>query len=144
MGLNDIMARLKEPKATQPTPTEQGLILSRLQLDRITEALRIAKRSREAELRIVKRTKSERRIKHKWWKGIDVDTHSQPYRAIDSNNEIEQWQKDLATWSNEHMLVNIPFADYMPRKGFYCRTYLEAYNKAQNDTKKISKINDSV
>ena len=61
MGLNDIMARLKGPKASQPTPTEQGLVLSRLQLDRITEALRIAKRSREAELRIAKRTKSERR-----------------------------------------------------------------------------------
>ena len=60
MGLNDVMARLKEPKATQPTSPEQGLILSRLQLDRITEALRIAKRSREAELRTVKRTKSER------------------------------------------------------------------------------------
>lgn len=51
MGLNDVMARLKEPNATQPTPTEQGLVLSRLQLDRILEALRIAKRSREAELR---------------------------------------------------------------------------------------------
>lgn len=61
MALNDVMARLKEPKATQPTLAEQGLVLSRLQLDRITEALRIAKRSREAELRIVKRTKSERR-----------------------------------------------------------------------------------
>ena len=61
MGLNDIMARLKEPKAAQPTPTERGLVLQRLQLDRITEALRIAKRSREAVLRIVKRTKSERR-----------------------------------------------------------------------------------
>ena len=60
MGLNDVMARLKGPKASQPTPTEQGLALSRLQLDRITEALRIAKRSREAELRIVKRTKAER------------------------------------------------------------------------------------
>lgn len=59
MGLNDIMARLKEPKASQPIPIEQGLVLSRLQLDRITEALRIAKRSREAELRIVKRTKAE-------------------------------------------------------------------------------------
>ena len=61
MGLNDVMARLKEPKASQPTPTEQGLVLSRLQLDRITEALRIAKRSREAELKTVKRTKTERR-----------------------------------------------------------------------------------
>lgn len=61
MGLNDVMARLKEPKATQPTVTEQGLVLSRPQLDRITEALRIAKRSREAELKTVKRTKSERR-----------------------------------------------------------------------------------
>ena len=70
------------------------------------------------------------RIKHKWWKGIEVNTHSQPYRALDSNNEIEQWQKDLATWSNKHMLVNIPFADYMPRKGFYCRTYFDASNKA--------------
>ena len=60
MGLNDIMARLKEPNATQPTLAEQGLVLSRLQLDRITEALRIAKRHREAELRIVKRTKAER------------------------------------------------------------------------------------
>ena len=60
MGLNDVMARLKEPNATQPTLAEQGLILSRLQLDRITEALRIAKRSREAELKTVKRTKAER------------------------------------------------------------------------------------
>ena len=60
MALNDVMARLKEPKAAQSAPTEQGLILSRLQLDRITEALRIAKRSREAELRTVKRTKAER------------------------------------------------------------------------------------
>lgn len=70
------------------------------------------------------------RIKHKAWKAIEVNTHSQPYRALDSNNEIQQWQKDLAQWSNKHMLINIPFADYMPRKGFYCRTYLDAYNKA--------------
>lgn len=60
MGLNNVMARLKEPKASKPIPAEQGLVLSRLQLDRITEALRIAKRSREAELRIAKRIKAER------------------------------------------------------------------------------------
>ena len=60
MGLNDVMARLKEPKASQPTAAEQGLVLSRLQLDRITEALRIAKRSREAELKTAKRTKAEK------------------------------------------------------------------------------------
>ena len=54
MGLNDVMARLKEPKAAQPTPTEQGLVLQRFQLDRILEALRISVRVRKDELKALK------------------------------------------------------------------------------------------
>lgn len=76
MGLNDVMARLKEPKATQPTPTEQGLILSRLQLDRITEALRIAKkkqRIRAANSEANQDGKAQGRESHK--KGREPDSN---------------------------------------------------------------------
>lgn len=55
MGLNDVMARLKEPKASQPTPDKpKGVIFERHEYDRLVEALRIAIRSRVERLKVAK------------------------------------------------------------------------------------------
>lgn len=57
MGLNEVMAGLRERKASHPVsqpPKEQGMILSRHERDRITEALRIAVNAKKAKLAIAK------------------------------------------------------------------------------------------
>ena len=55
MGLNDVMARLGEQKASKPTPTEEkGVTFERHEYDRLVEALRIAIRSRIERLAIAK------------------------------------------------------------------------------------------
>lgn len=81
--------------------------------------------------------KSYTRI-HYWWEKAQerrtsklggVYPHAQPYRNPDNpNQEIPQWQKDLARWVNKRMLfMTTDFADYSPRKGEYGRDYLKQY-----------------
>ena len=65
------------------------------------------------------------RQQHNAYEGIQITTHAQPMRSFDRLSKPKQWQADLARWSNHHALINIPFADYMPRKGFRCSRYLE-------------------
>lgn len=76
------------------------------------------------------------RINH-WWErlrafrkdkvGRAVYAYAQPYRDPDDpSRPIPQWQKDMAGWVNKRMIFNIcSFADFEPRKGFKCETYLK-------------------
>ena len=76
------------------------------------------------------------RINH-WWRreqqvrhthhGRHVYAYAQPYRDPDNPHQvIPQWQKDMAGWCNKkaHFVAH-SFEDFMPRKGFRCRQYLE-------------------
>ena len=48
--------------------------------------------------------------------------------AYHKAHEIPQWQKYMANWTNKKMIFEkIDFADFEPRKGFFCKTYLEQY-----------------
>lgn len=61
--------------------------------------------------------------------GNRVYPYAQPYRdPTNHNQEIPQWQKDLASWCNKRMLfLATEFKDYSPRKNFTCDKYLEEY-----------------
>lgn len=56
--------------------------------------------------------------------------HSQPYRdPMRPDHQFPQWQKDLTHWVNNRALFySMDFADFQPRRGFLCRTYLEQYS----------------
>lgn len=60
-------------------------------------------------------------------KGVDFTPYAQPYRdPINPSRQPPQWQKDMAQWVNKHQLFHITsFADFSPRKGFKCATYLD-------------------
>ena len=63
-------------------------------------------------------------------KGYAVYCHAQPYRdPLNPNNNIPQWQKDLASWCNKRMIFySTDFVNYTPRKGFVCKTYFDELN----------------
>lgn len=74
-----------------------------------------------------------------WWKRNqeqrkrhepNIYPYAQPYRNPDNPHEpIPEWQKDMARWVNKRQYFQITdFANYEPRKGFKCKTYL---NKEQ-------------
>lgn len=53
---------------------------------------------------------------------------AQPYRDPYGQNSPPQWQKDMAGWANNKSIFNATgFADFEPRKGFKCGSYLEQY-----------------
>lgn len=56
-----------------------------------------------------------------------VFCNSQPMLDFTNTKQnIPQWQKDMARWSNRRELwKSMDFKDYMPRKGFVCRKYFE-------------------
>lgn len=78
------------------------------------------------------------RINH-WWERMHVlrITHkrniiyaySQPYRDPENiNADIPEWQRDIARWCNKRQIFTImPFAEFSPRKGFYCREYFDKF-----------------
>lgn len=61
--------------------------------------------------------------------GEDVNAtyvHSQPYRDPHHANCIPMWQNDMASWSNKRQLFyRTSFEEFMPRKNFSCKVYLE-------------------
>ena len=70
-----------------------------------------------------------------WWKRNheqrekhlpNIYPYAQPYRNPDNPREpVPQWQKDMASWVNKHQIFQITdFANFEPRKGFFCREYL--------------------
>ncbi len=52
---------------------------------------------------------------------------AQPYRDWSKQQQIiPQWQKDLAHWCNRKWLYKTcEFADFEPRKNFYCKQYFD-------------------
>lgn len=72
-----------------------------------------------------------------WWKRNREtrETHTnyvypyaQPYRDPNKrSHDIPQWQRDMATWVNKHMIFQMTdFDNFSPRKGFVCKEYLNA------------------
>lgn len=73
---------------------------------------------------------------HYWWerlqsyrkmkKGRPIYAYAQPYRDPRKKNTPPMWQKDMARWVNKRMIFcTTDFADFQPRKGFKCATYLK-------------------
>ena len=61
-------------------------------------------------------------------KTIKVNPFAQPYRDFRSNQVVPQWQKDMAFWCNQKVLLkSIDFKDFIPRNGFCCKKYFEVY-----------------
>ena len=61
---------------------------------------------------------------------------AQPYRDFNNPKQIiPEWQKDMARWANKHQVyASCDFMDYMPRKGFKCKSYFDNY-KTENKEK---------
>lgn len=54
---------------------------------------------------------------------------AQPYRDFHNNTPPPKWQQDMARWVNcKKLLRSTSFAEYSPRKGFKCETYLKTNN----------------
>ena len=80
------------------------------------------------------------RVNHWWLRNKEArreklhcsfTAYAQPYLDFTTTRQnIPKWQKDMAQWANKHQYFNsVPFAEFTPRKGFYCREYLKEYNK---------------
>lgn len=79
------------------------------------------------------------RINHFWEKNQELIKHhhksrvypyAQPFRDPDNpGRPVPEWQKDMARWVNKKMIFEkMSFAEYMPRKNFYCSEYLKQFN----------------
>jgi hypothetical protein len=82
-------------------------------------------------------TESFNRVNY-WWKrmreirdahhGNQIYAYAQPYRDPDNPKSYPppQWQKDMAGWVNKkaHFVAH-SFAEFEPRKGFRCKTYID-------------------
>ena len=59
--------------------------------------------------------------------GYNIESHLP--EEID-RTQPPQWQKDMANWVNKKMIFETcEFADFMPRKGFKCKFYIEQFTK---------------
>lgn len=68
---------------------------------------------------------SYKRISY-WRHDKKVLPFAQPYRSLNKNNIVPQWQKDLAHWCNrKEIFSKCSFEEYIPRKGFCCSEYFE-------------------
>jgi hypothetical protein len=57
-------------------------------------------------------------------KELDIMPFAQPYRDFTPKQVIPGWQRDMARWCNDRIILGTcDFKDYQPRKGFYCREY---------------------
>ena len=65
----------------------------------------------------------EQRKKHL----TNIYPYAQPYRNPDNPREpVPEWQKDIARWVNKRQCFQTTdFANFEPRKGFKCETYLK-------------------
>lgn len=76
----------------------------------------------------------ERLIKARKEKGGGyVYPYAQPYLDPDkSHHDIPQWQKDMAQYTNKHMIFYAcDFKDFEPRKGFKCNQYFLEQNSVK-------------
>ena len=55
---------------------------------------------------------------------LGIDAFVQPYRDFENKRIPSQYEKDFARWVNKkECFKSCDFADFSPRKGFYCREY---------------------
>ena len=60
-------------------------------------------------------------------KELKLDAFAQPFRDFTQEQNIPQWQKDMARYTNRKQLYRtMDFKDYKPRKGFICREYFKS------------------
>jgi hypothetical protein len=60
------------------------------------------------------------------YKDLRLLPFAQPFIDFDGKRNPPQWQKDLARWCNRKEIYNsTEFADFSPRKGFFCKKYLQ-------------------
>lgn len=71
------------------------------------------------------------RVKKLWEFGIV--SHVQPYRDYTNKRVPSQRERDFARWANNRIIFkSCDFKDYMPRKGFTCKSY---FNHESNSNK---------
>lgn len=59
------------------------------------------------------------------YKELELLPFAQPYIDFNGRREPPQWQKDMSRWCNRKEIYHTTeFADFQPRKGFFCREYL--------------------
>lgn len=59
------------------------------------------------------------------YKDLKLDPFAQPYLDFEGKRNPPQWQKDMARWCNrKEIYYTTEFADFQPRKGFFCCEYL--------------------
>lgn len=59
---------------------------------------------------------------------------AQPYIDYSGKRDVPQWQKDMAHWCNRKWIFNTcEFAEFEPRKGFFCREYIEQNNLTKKE-----------
>ncbi|MGD0342764.1 MAG: radical SAM protein [Bacteroidales bacterium] len=57
---------------------------------------------------------------------LKLDVHSQPFMDFTKTQNIPQWQKDMAKYTNRHVLCKtVDFKDYRIRKNFSCAEYFK-------------------
>lgn len=65
-------------------------------------------------------------------RSLKIKPFVMPYRDFENNRTPTQYEKDFASYVNKTMVFkSCSFADFSPRKGFYCRTYLKQNNIQQ-------------
>lgn len=71
------------------------------------------------------------RVNHWRQRGKRYLPHCQPYRDLNNPHQIiPLWQKDMAGWANKKWIFrSCEFEDFMPRKNFKCKKYLEEFNE---------------
>jgi len=66
-------------------------------------------------------------------KQLGVIPFAQPFRRLDVNSKIPQWQCDMARYTNRTaILKSIDFKEFRPRHGFKCAEYFQNLNCQTN------------
>ena len=65
-------------------------------------------------------------------KELGIRPFVQPYRDLNNERIISQYEKDFAGWVNKkERFMSFDFVDFQPRKGFKCSFYLNAFEKSK-------------
>jgi hypothetical protein len=71
-------------------------------------------------------------------KELGITPFVQPFRDFENIRKPQQYEKDLARWANKMWTFkSCEFADFQPRKGFRCRSYLNSFEKTEERGQKI-------
>lgn len=60
-------------------------------------------------------------------RSLGIKPYVMPYRDFENSRTPSQYEKDLAQYVNKPMIFkSCSFAEFSPRKGFKCSTYLKS------------------